>query len=61
MSVGSVQWSACHRPTRTRSPPVYATATSTPSGHAPAAIPVFPSGGPAGHRGTGSPPVVRRA
>ncbi len=43
------------------SPPVYATATSTPSGHAPAAIPVFPSGGPAGHRGTGSPPVVRRA
>ena len=43
------------------SPPVYAPATSTPSGHAPAAIPVFPSGGPAGHRGSGSPPVVRRA
>ncbi len=37
-----------------RSPPVYATATSTPSGHAPAATPVFPSGGPAGHRGSGS-------
>ena len=46
--------SACHRPTRTMSPPFYATATSTRQVTLPAAIPVFPSGGPAGHRGTGS-------
>ncbi len=31
-----------------------------PSGHAPAATPVFPSGGPAGHRGSGSPPAAHR-
>ena len=48
-------------PPRTMSPPVYATATSTPSGHAPAAIPVLPFAVPAGRRGSGSRPVARHA
>ncbi|VCV83176.1 hypothetical protein BANRA_01056 [Escherichia coli] len=44
----SVPSSAGRRPTRTTSSPVYATATSTPSGHAPAAIPCFAIRRPSG-------------
>ncbi len=41
--------------------PVYVTATSTPSGPVPAAIPVLPLAVPAGRRGSGSRPAARHA